>query len=848
MSMHRILPSVLLLLGLLVLVGLFAPPARATGIVVNDTGDTLNSPGCATTGTGTCTLRDAITFANANSGGDVITFSVSGTISLGSALPAIDDTLTIDGTGQTIAVSGAGTYRVLEVNSGKTLTVKALTIENGKGAAGCSDGHPVNCGGGIYNAGTLTVTNSTFDTNSGGNRGGGIYNAGTLSVTNSTFADNTGDTFGGAIFNGTSGMVTVTKSTFSNNGASGGSGGGIANAGTLNVTNSTFDSNTGTLGGGIANNGTLNVTNTTFSGNGASTGSGGGGIYTSNAPISTTTLKNSILANSTNGNCATDSGSTLTADSHNLADDNTCDSATQKTSGEINLGSLADNGGPTQTIALLVGSAAIDAGDDAVCSASPVSGKDQRGVTRPQGAHCDIGAFESTNQLGPNLVVNDSADTDDGSCDAPVAGTSFNCTLREAINQANAHGGADTITFNIPASDGGCSGANHCTITLTSPLPAIDDNLTINGSANAAQIIIDGQATHRVFALNSGETLNVNTLTIANGKGANCGGFDCGGGIYNDGGTLNVSNSTFDSNIADGGGGIYSASGTVNVTGSTFTNNSSGGGDGGAIDNGGTLNVTNSTFSGNNALNGAGIINRGTLTVINSTISGNSAALQGGGIANDAGTTTLKNTIITNSSGTSNCSNAGTLSADSSNLADDNTCGSATQKTLAEINLGSLADNGGPTETIALNSGSAAIDTGNDAICAAAPVNNRDQRGYVRPAGAHCDVGAYEFGASPPTGCTGKPAAPKLKRPVKDAVLSTKRPTLKWKDVACETKYKIQVIDTATGDPAFSGKVDADVTQVKTSPLTPGATYKWFVKACKGAKCTKSETRVFHLQ
>jgi len=66
-------------------------------------------------------------------------------------------------------------------------------------------------------------------------------------------------------------------------------------------------------------------------------------------------------------------------------------------SGDPNLGSLADNGGPTQTFALLTGSSAINAGDSTTCVASPVSNLDQRGVTRPQGAQCDIGAYEYQN-------------------------------------------------------------------------------------------------------------------------------------------------------------------------------------------------------------------------------------------------------------------------------------------------------------------------------------------------------------------------------------------------------------------------------------------------------------------
>src|SRR5205814_2005 len=93
--------------------------------------------------------------------------------------------------------------------------------------------------------------------------------------------------------------------------------------------------------------------------------------------------------------------------------------------GNANLGPLADNGGPTLTHALLLGSAAIDAGDDAVCAADPVSGVDQRGVIRPQGAHCDIGAYERPTLAAcsyPNLIASDEASLDHAIDCANVAG------------------------------------------------------------------------------------------------------------------------------------------------------------------------------------------------------------------------------------------------------------------------------------------------------------------------------------------------------------------------------------------------------------------------------------------
>lgn len=155
---------------------------------------------------------------------------------------------------------------------------------------------------------------------------------------------------------------------------------------------------------------------------------------------------------------------------------------------------------------------------------------------------------------------------------------------------------------------------------------------------------------------------------------------------------------------------------------------------------------------------GGGIFNVGTLTVSNSALSSNRANFRGGGIANgryiavtesnstlpgisapNSGTVTLRNTIIANSSIGSNCH--GLITDGGGNLSyPDTTCPGINR----DPKLGPLQNNGGPTHTMALGTGSAAIDAGNDAICTAAPVNNLDQRGVTRPRGPHCDIGAVE--------------------------------------------------------------------------------------------------------
>ena len=169
-----------------------------------------------TNDSGPGTLRAAITQANQDATNDTITFApgLTGTIALASALPDLSQTLTIDGPGAsalTVARSAAlGTpgFRIFNVPSGAQVAISGLTISGGQSGSG----------GGIFNSGTLTVTNSTISGNTTFIGGGGIDNEGMLTVTNSTLSGNS-TSFGG------------------------GSGGGIDNAGTLTVTNSTLSGN-----------------------------------------------------------------------------------------------------------------------------------------------------------------------------------------------------------------------------------------------------------------------------------------------------------------------------------------------------------------------------------------------------------------------------------------------------------------------------------------------------------------------------------------------------------------------------------------------------------------------------
>jgi hypothetical protein len=407
----------------LVWLGSLLPAAAASTITVSTCDNT--------------SLHNAIDNAAA---GDTIVFGCSGTISLSGRFIyeyTILKDLTIDGTGQNVTIDGGGNASMFRVVQGVTLTLKGLTFTGGSGVtfSNCSGCELTDSGGVItVEHGTLNISNSTFTNNiSTGLNGGGVilsnlgivnidnssfsgntvYDSGgaiqsivsTLTVTNSTFSGNLSRTNGGGI-NTISGTATISNSTFTGNTANEysvtGSGAGVANAGDMTITNSTFSGNSAQAGGAIANTvGTLSVIDSTIVGNHADQWANGivtgktGGIHL--ALGGTTTITNTILANGPTrtsydsypfgGNCVTNG--TLNDGGGNYSDDETC-GANHVSTADLKLGTLANNGGPTQTIALGSGSSAINA----VSCIGSIS-TDQRGYSRStSGNLCDAGAYE----------------------------------------------------------------------------------------------------------------------------------------------------------------------------------------------------------------------------------------------------------------------------------------------------------------------------------------------------------------------------------------------------------------------------------------------------------------------
>ncbi|HYV14123.1 MAG TPA: choice-of-anchor Q domain-containing protein [Pyrinomonadaceae bacterium] len=403
-----------------IVLALATPTAKALAgntIIVNSTLDVADGTD------GLCTLREAITAANtdtasgatagecvagSNSDSDTITLTgVAGTITLLSALPNITADVSINGPGASqLTISGNNNFRVFSLTlSSGLVSFSGLTITNGRISN--------DVGGGIYNqsSANVNVTDTTIS-NGFAVLGGGIANSstGTFTITNSTLINNSAST-GGGCYNGL-GTLNVINSTLNNNSASNGNGGGIITGSTLNIINSTLHGNfAGGRGGAIYHNSfdaQISISQSTIVQN--TSALGGGGVGNNNGgPIR---IINTIVAHNVSNSGPDLLGPFVTL-GHNLLTNFTGSSGftlgTNNANGDLVgasfaplsplLGPLQNNGGPTQTIALLPGSPAINAGDNCVMSAggcltTPLT-TDQRGISRQVNQTVDMGAFES---------------------------------------------------------------------------------------------------------------------------------------------------------------------------------------------------------------------------------------------------------------------------------------------------------------------------------------------------------------------------------------------------------------------------------------------------------------------
>lgn len=451
--------------GIFAIVG--GPTVKLDGLTVSN--------GVGDSGGGIANLGGTLTVINSafagNVGGGIYN---TGTLTVGGSTFGSNTGVTLNslGTGGTpySTLVGSGIYNA----NGGVAMVSGTTFSH-------------NSGSGIFNTGSLTVGDSTFSDNQAG-AGGGIFSLGGMAqVNNSTFLHNsaTGLTFsaGGGICSFTGGTLTVSNSTFSDNqagydqtgqpGSGRGDGGGISvvTGVQAEVSNSTFSGNKAfTFGGGIFQfQATLTVTNSTLSGNSATINKGGG-IYGPGSKV-----KNTIIA----GNTAPegpDFAGGVTSEGYNLIG-NTSGSSGFGAIGDLvgvdpMLAPLGNYGGPTQTMAPLPGSPAIDAGSNALVPAGVTT--DQRGLARFIGT-VDIGAFEV------QAVVTQGDDT------ITVGPGTQAGTVKVTINNTTAYdnlavgvsidglGGSDAYTVNL-----GSTGRN---VNIADTGTDGTDTLTVNGTA-----------------------------------------------------------------------------------------------------------------------------------------------------------------------------------------------------------------------------------------------------------------------------------------------------------------------------------------------------------------------------
>ncbi len=758
---------------------LFAKPVFAqqrAAIVVDSSADT-------TANDGKCTLREAIANANhddqsgstdcaAGNGTDTITFSASlngATITLLNGELTIDDQLVINGLGETrLTISGNNSSRIFYVTTGFSFTVTDMIIEAGKisdvafALGGCIGLNDI-----ANNSAPIIVENVTLRqclaTSPTGLARGGAISARNLTLTNVTLHDNQAigeEANGGAIH--TQGRVsnradvTFDDVTAYNNLAQGTDSGGAGGAiyflySTVNWTTGNLYQNSATtigdgssFGGAITNQATtLVVEDVTLHQNdvGGSGGAishigggatvGAGGIIGNNITITENTAVSGAGISTVGGLQLTNS-----LVQENVASD---PSKQENSSG---------------------GGLAVNRASDLVLTNTQIisnSADFGGGISWYHGVTCSGGTLSGAVIQGnvANFTGGGIYATPESRCPMSIEDTTIHANRAEDGFGAGIYNGrqspflgldegelsirSTTITDNVAAGGGSGGGIANTSILI------VEDGVTIRGNSAGGGGGIFSQ--HTLFV--DGATISQNSATT-------------GGGISNitDGPTQNgfatITNVTLDDNSAVLSGGGIASFGTMTnsltITQSTISNNSAGFFGGGVYYSGGVdSDIANSTISGNNANNSASgvYVASGGLRLTNATVAFGTGNI---GVVRAGGTLTLRNSIVALNGG-DECS--GTITTlGSPNLATDATCGASIVNGNPLLQL--LQNNGGGTATHLPLSTSPAVDAGNDFVCLSPIVGLLDQRGYRRPAGAHCDLGAVEFDGGVPTAVTVK--------------------------------------------------------------------------------------------
>ena len=675
--------------------------------------------------------------------GSTITFApnLSGqTILLISGQILITNSVTIDASAlaNSISIDGNANSRIFQASGGNVM-LNSLTITNG------------------YNSGLINPDNQSF--------GGGILGlCGNLILNNCKLVNNRCVSGTAGAISGSFGSLTMNATTLSGNTCNNVSAIYLQDE-FANINGCTISGNSGTVGDALRfgagyYNSALSVVNSTFSGNLVTGNSGFGAAaitLQSSAGLSTTTgltnctvvgntvvqagmsgaiffdpaggtktltLYNSIVSGNTSGGAAADISAKVTPDSSfNLigVGGGLVDGVNGNKVGINNplVAALGNYGGSTQTMPPLAGSPAINSG-------GPVPfATDERGLPRSFGSAVDIGAVELQDAGISNNLVTTTADSGPNS-------------LRDVV--ASVPSGS-TIIF-APHLSGQ-------TITLTSGQIELNTKVTLDASALANGISINGNASDRIFLVNAGVNVVLNSLTLTNGyQGTN----GVAGAILNDG-TLVLNNCTLAGNSVapEGSGGAIANGGQLTLSGCILFANT--GAFAGAIDNQSAVcTLKNCTFFGNSATDGNGgaidNVYGATLNVLHCTFNSNSTAGYGGGIDNYQSQINLTNTIIAGNppyEDIYNWSNS-TINFGGSNivevLGNEGIVLGGSSILAVDPLLGPLANHGGPTLTLLPQSGSPAINAGENSAATGLLI---DQRGQPRLSGSAVDIGAVEL-------------------------------------------------------------------------------------------------------
>ncbi|MFK8114066.1 MAG: choice-of-anchor Q domain-containing protein, partial [Rubripirellula sp.] len=594
-------------------------------------------------------------------------------ITLEQALPTLTRAVNIVGPGSRLLTIDAGKgadpdaagdgFRILTIDDGtaevlltETTKISGLTLTGGDPSIADRAGG----GGAIFNTDQLELTEVVVHDNQAIGGGGGIDNSGLLEVFDSTISGNTAVTgSGGGILNN---FVTgVTRSTLSDNQALLQGGGIATTAGAdseTRITTSTISGNRSTtnVGGGIHNDGALtDIRFSTITNNSVIVDVFGGGISSTASSNTETVIRQSIVAGNINSDIALTGGdgtNSIGSGGFNLLGNVIGDEARELLldAGDVvdvadpMLDPLADNGGITQTHALLPDSPAENNG----MIADELS--DQRGFPRDDGEGIDIGAFERSSQSIVVTTANDEFDfiNDD-------------ISLREAIELANQRRAENTsITF---LTDAGGAFETEQTITLNSELPVMrSEALSITGPG-ADRLTIVAASDSRILTITEGDDANLNVVQLAGMTltGGSPDSSDRGG----DGGAIHSTEILLldglvirgnQTNGADSnGGGVFQRFGSLSVLNSTVDGNTAGG-DGGGIHfrddllSGSALALIRSKVTDNRAIDtnsrGGGVFIEGPSTVINAEVSGNTSSGRGGGLYTSVGQTSIESSVI----------------------------------------------------------------------------------------------------------------------------------------------------------------------------------------------------------